>query len=225
MLIDIVLEGEHDGIYTAAEITREFQVPVIFLTAYSDAETINRARVCQPFGYIVKPFREEDLKSTIEIALFKHQQETVLRDRLSFSSYLLDSIEYPVVALDCNENIFFLNSKIQLLLDKKDTQIFGKGFEDVFKLFSENGSKMEIPFDRILVKGEAEEFNGISLKISAEKTLVVDIMVSPFKKMTSKIIDSVLIIGDVTAYSMTREEKDAVLGTLIKLMKESSEDN
>ena len=70
MLIDIVLEGEHDGIYTAAEITREFQVPVIFLTAYSDAETINRARVCQPFGYIVKPFREEDLKSTIEIALF-----------------------------------------------------------------------------------------------------------------------------------------------------------
>lgn len=225
MLIDIVLEGEHDGIYTAAEITREFQVPVIFLTAYSDAETINRARVCQPFGYIVKPFREEDLKSTIEIALFKHQQETVLRDRLSFSSYLLDSIEYPVVALDCNENIFFLNSKIQLLLDKKDTQIFGKGFEDVFKLFSENGSKMEIPFDRILVKGEAEEFNGISLKISAEKTLVVDIMVSPFKKMTSKIIDSVLIVGDVTAYSMTREEKDAVLGTLIKLMKESSEDN
>ena len=161
----------------------------------------------------------------MKLPFFKHQQETVLRDRLSFSSYLLDSIEYPVVALDCNENIFFLNSKIQLLLDKKDTQIFGKGFEDVFKLFSENGSKMEIPFDRILVKGEAEEFNGISLKISAEKTLVVDIMVSPFKKMTSKIIDSVLIIGDVTAYSMTREEKDAVLGTLIKLMKESSEDN
>jgi PAS domain S-box-containing protein len=223
VLMDIVLEGEYDGIHAAEEIAQEFKVPVIFLTAYSDEKTIKRARVCQPFGYIVKPFREEDLKSSIEIALFKHQQEKLLRDRLSFNSYLLDSIEYPVVALDCNENIIFINPKIQQLLGKKDDQVFGKGFEDVFKIFSENGDRMEIPFDRILVKGEAEEFNGISLKISKEKNLLVDIMVSPFKQTTNKTIGSVLTIRDVTAYSMSREEKEAVLETLIKLMEEPPE--
>ena len=168
VLMDIVLEGKHDGIDAADKIAREFKVPVIFLTAYSDKKTINRARACQPFGYIVKPFREEDLKSSIEIALFKHQQEKIIRERLSFNTSLLDSIEYPVVALDYDENIVFLNSKIPLLLERKEGQILGKEFKNVFKLFYESGSKMEIPFDRILVKGEAEEFTGIGLKESKQ---------------------------------------------------------
>jgi len=223
VLMDIVLEGKYDGIYTAEIIAREFKIPIIFLTAYSDKETINRARACQPFGYIVKPFREEDLKSSIEIALFKHQQEKVIKDRLNFSSSLIDSIEYPVVALDCDENIFFMNSKIPLLLEQKSDQILGKEFRNIFALFCENGSEAEIFFDRILVKGEAEEFTSISLKISNQKTRLVDIVVSPFKTTNRKIIGSVLIFRDVTAYSMSREEKEATLKNLTNLLRGPSE--
>ena len=66
-----------------------------------------------------------------------------------FLTALLDSIEYPVIAIGCDEKITFLNSKIPPLLGKRDAQIFGKEFGKMFKLFSENGSRIENPFDRI----------------------------------------------------------------------------
>lgn len=223
VLMDIVLEGELDGIHAAEKITRDLGVPVVFLTAYSDEKTLNRARVCQPFGYIVKPFREEDLKSAIEIALFKFQQEKVLREHLSFNSSLLNSIEYPVMALNCDENIIFLSPKIQELLGKKEAQILGKGFGKVVKLFSENGERLDIPFDRILVTGEAEEFNGILIQVSKEIKRWVDITVSPFKKQSNIIIGSVLIFKDVTELSMTRQEKEKTLKFLAELVERKSE--
>ena len=139
-----------------------------------------------------------------------------------FLKALLDSMDYPVIAICCDEKITFLNSKIPSLLEKRDDQIFGKEFGKVFTLFSENGSRIEIPFDRILVKGEAEEFNGINLKISKEKTRVVDIVISPFKILTNKVIGSVLIIRDVSEFSMSREEKGATLEVLIDLIQAQS---
>lgn len=223
VLMDIVLEGKLDGIHAAEKITRDSGVPIVFLTAHSDGKTLSRARLCQPHGYIVKPFKEEDLKSTIEIVLFKYQQEKVLKEHLSFNSSLLDSIEYPIMAVDCEENIIFLNSKVPSLLDKKEIHIFGKEFCKTVKLFCENGDRMEIPFDRILVKGEAEEFNDVVLKISKEQTRLVDIVASPFRKMPTKTIGSVLIFKDVTEKSMSREEKEKLLKNLIKFIEGKSE--
>ena len=225
VLMDIFIEGELDGVDAAKQIHQRFGVPVVFLTAHTDEETLNRARLCQPHGYIVKPFREEDLKSTIEIVLFNYQQEKILKEHLNFSSSLLDSIEYPVMAVDCSENIIFLNSKILSLLDKEEFQIFGKEFSKTVPLFSENGDKVDVPFDRILVKGEAEELNDIVLKVSNEKTRLVDIVISPFKKLPSKTIGSVLIFKDVTDKSMSREEKEKFLEHLINILEDPAKND
>jgi PAS domain S-box-containing protein len=75
VLMDIHLAGMLDGTEAATMIRQRYHVPVIFLTAYSDAETLLRARQAEPFGYIVKPFREQDLHSAITIALAKHAAE------------------------------------------------------------------------------------------------------------------------------------------------------
>ena len=71
ILMDIVLKGEIDGIETARQIRECFDIPIIYLTAHSDEKTLKRAKITEPFGYIIKPFVDEDLKSAIEIAIHK----------------------------------------------------------------------------------------------------------------------------------------------------------
>lgn len=78
VLMDIMLEGDIDGITTANNIRQQFNIPVIFLTAYSNEKTIERAKIAKPYGYILKPFRETDLYTSIEIAFYKHRIERKL---------------------------------------------------------------------------------------------------------------------------------------------------
>ncbi len=79
VLMDIKLKGLVDGISTAEQIREQFFIPVIYLTAFADDEMLDRARVTEPFGYIVKPFDARDLNVTIEMALYKHQMQEKLR--------------------------------------------------------------------------------------------------------------------------------------------------
>src|SRR5688572_9412146 len=75
VLMDIMLAGESDGIETAKMIRERFNIPVIYLTAYADDSTLDRAKISEPFGYILKPFEERELYTTIEMALYKHKME------------------------------------------------------------------------------------------------------------------------------------------------------
>jgi diguanylate cyclase len=75
VLMDVVIKGEIDGIETASQIHKKYDIPIIYLTAYADGETLNRAKATNPLGYIVKPFKEKELQVTIEIALQKHQDD------------------------------------------------------------------------------------------------------------------------------------------------------
>lgn len=82
VLIDVMLKGNMSGIEAAAEISSRFNIPIVYLTAYSDAANLQKLRMTQPFGYIVKPFVEPQLITTIEIALNRHQAELVIRKAL-----------------------------------------------------------------------------------------------------------------------------------------------
>ena len=73
VLMDIQLEGEMDGVEAADQIRSRFDIPVVYLTAFSDDSTLQRAKVSEPFGYLLKPFEERKMHTTIEIALYKHQ--------------------------------------------------------------------------------------------------------------------------------------------------------
>lgn len=82
ILMDIMLKGEMNGIEAATRIRSEANIPVIFLTAYADESTLGKAKVTQPYGYIIKPFKEIDIHTTIEMALYKHKKEAeVLKER------------------------------------------------------------------------------------------------------------------------------------------------
>ncbi|MBE0517382.1 MAG: response regulator [Methanophagales archaeon] len=75
VLMDIVLEGDMDGIEAAEQIRARFDIPVIYLTAYADETTVQRAKMTTPYGYLLKPFNERELHAAIEMALYKHMME------------------------------------------------------------------------------------------------------------------------------------------------------
>ncbi len=93
VLMDIRLKGKMDGVETAAEIRARFAIPVIYVTAYADDATLQRAKVTEPFGYILKPFEERTLHSTLEMALYRHKLE---HQRTEFLALLSHDIRSPL---------------------------------------------------------------------------------------------------------------------------------
>lgn len=75
ILMDIMLFGAMTGIEVSAEIKKNYDIPVVFLTAYADEKTISKAKVTEPYGYVIKPFKEIDLRTSIEMALYKFKKE------------------------------------------------------------------------------------------------------------------------------------------------------
>ena len=82
ILMDIVLKGKMNGIEAADRIASQFNIPVIYLTAYTDQEYIERAKQTNPFGYLVKPYNQKELHTTIEMALHKHRVDREIKDYL-----------------------------------------------------------------------------------------------------------------------------------------------
>ena len=91
VLMDIVLEGKMDGVESASIIRYRFDIPVVYLTAYSDKKTLERAKVTEPFGYILKPFKDRDLYTTIEMALYTHKMGNMLKESEERFQNLIDN--------------------------------------------------------------------------------------------------------------------------------------
>jgi PAS domain S-box-containing protein len=104
ILMDIRLKGDIDGITAAEEIRRRFHIPVIFLTAYSEDATLDRAKLTEPYGYILKPFDDRELKSAIEIALYKHHAEEEIR-RVNRFYDVLSQVNQAVVRARSREEL------------------------------------------------------------------------------------------------------------------------
>ncbi|MFP4431859.1 MAG: response regulator [Spirochaetaceae bacterium] len=109
VLMDIKLQGELDGLQTAEVIRSRYHTPVILLTAYADEDTIQRAKITQPFAYIIKPFEERELRTAIVIALYRHEMEQKVSEREKLFSTTLNSIADGVVVTDSDSVINFAN--------------------------------------------------------------------------------------------------------------------
>ena len=100
VLMDIRLEGKMDGVVAAKEIRQRFHIPSVFLSAYSEEATIQRAKLAEPFGYLLKPFEGRELRATIEMALYKHRSEEALRKSEAHLKFALETTETGAWELD-----------------------------------------------------------------------------------------------------------------------------
>lgn len=102
VLMDIVLLGELDGIDAAGQIRALYGMPVVYLTAYADERTLERAKLTEPFGYVLKPFDDRELRSIIEMALYKHNIERQLRQSNEFLMTVIESMSHPFYVIDAD---------------------------------------------------------------------------------------------------------------------------
>ena len=106
VLMDIMLKGELSGIEAADQIRQRFNIPVIYLTAYADESTLAKAKITEPYGYIIKPFKEIDLHTTIEMALYKHGKEAQIRkERDLYSSIVRDTNSNDSIFVKSNSRL------------------------------------------------------------------------------------------------------------------------
>jgi DNA-binding LytR/AlgR family response regulator len=113
ILMDIMLKGDINGIEASTRIKETYNIPVIFLTAYADENTLSKAKVTEPYAYIIKPFKEIDLHTSIEMAFYKHSKELeILKER---------DMLYNIVENKESREFIFVKSKSRLIkLNTKD---------------------------------------------------------------------------------------------------------
>ena len=116
VLMDIMLDGEMDGIEAAQTIRSLYQTPVIFVTAHADKAVVERAKKSQPSGYVLKPFNCEILASNIELALYRHVLDQRLRDNQAFLQVVTSVLAEGLLVLDPKNRPLFMNPEAEQLL-------------------------------------------------------------------------------------------------------------
>jgi PAS domain S-box-containing protein len=127
VLMDIKLKGVVDGLDAAEEIRHRFDIPVVYLTAYTDEETLQRAKITRPFGYIIKPFDERTLHSTVEMALHSHRIERKLREsEARYRAVVEDQTEF-ICRFQPHGTLTFVNQAYCRYFQKEAGELIGHG--------------------------------------------------------------------------------------------------
>jgi PAS domain S-box-containing protein/putative nucleotidyltransferase with HDIG domain len=189
VLMDIVLKGEIDGIQAAERIWEECGVPIIYLTAYADEATLARAKMTEPFGYILKPFDERELQTAIEMAFYKARIYSRLREREDWLSTILRSIGDGVIATDLAGRIEFLNPPAERLTGWTQEEALHRPAGEVLSLIEdpEAGSV-----------GRPGPVRESVLRTKTGKTMPVETTASPLRPGKRDGMGSVFVFRDIS---------------------------
>jgi PAS domain S-box-containing protein len=218
VLMDICIHGQPDGIATAGLLRDRFRVPVIFLTAYADEQTVARAALSEPYGYLVKPFTSREVRSAIEIARHKHAMDLRMAERERWFSTILRSIGEGVVACDAERRVRFMNPVAEQLTGWTEQEAVGRAIEEVVTFAGNDAASL---LDRALSERSAQSSPADRLRLvgrGGAEPRAIDELAAPIVE-DGALLGGVLVLRDVSERQrMQRQvglgERLASLGTL-----------
>jgi PAS domain S-box-containing protein len=201
VLMDIMLTGRLDGIETARTIKSKYNLPVIYITALTDKETVQRAKITEPYGYLTKPFEDREVFTVIEMALYKHDTELKLRQSEEKYFATVKSISDAVIVIDEQYRIIYMNPSAESTTGWRMTDAQGKSLMNVFQL--QNAATGEFPVNPlqcVLNQGKINSLApGLTLlsRNGGEKPIGEGSM-SPVINERGKVIGLVIIFKDIS---------------------------
>ena len=199
VLMDIKLAGAMDGVTAAELIRQQCDLPVIYLTAHSDRATLQRAKLTEPFGYILKPFEERELETHIEMALYKHQADRKLREQREWLRITLTSIGDAVIATDTTGRITFLNPVAESLTGWKEADAIGQSIASVFRIINEETREpAEDVVERVLREGHVVGLGNHTALITRDgREIPIEDSAAPIRDAAGKVSGVVLVFHDI----------------------------
>ncbi len=200
VLMDINLKGDIDGIETAKNIKNRFDVLIIYLTAYADDHTLERAQATEPTGYILKPFKIRELHATIQMAIVKHRLEIRLKKQEQWFATVLKSIGDAVIATDVEGLVTYMNPVAEKLTGWQQQQAIGRSLIEVAPIInSETKIKIQNYLNKVLQEGAASCLTEqILLVPKGGKEIAVAECTAPILDDTGKVTGLVIDFRDIT---------------------------
>lgn len=192
VLMDIVLDGEMNGIETAQKIRRRWNLPIIYITAYSDARTVEAAKVTEPYGYILKPIDEKELHITVELSLYKHASQRKLKERQERLSHFIDPATDTFCLLDSNFHVIEMNETGLTNWGIKKSDLRRKSlFELILKVPDQEKEDWQRKLSETIASGMSFSKNAVKVSAKGEERIL--------NVKASKAADGIgLIITDVS---------------------------
>jgi diguanylate cyclase (GGDEF)-like protein/PAS domain S-box-containing protein len=200
VVMDIILDGDMDGIEAAERILNRFNIPVIFLTANSEDNTLQRAKLTGPFGYALKPFEEKELHTTIEVALYKHKLENKLKESEQWLATTLQSIGDGVIATDAEGRIKLMNTAAEKLTGWSSQQALDKSLDEIFTIVDkQTHAPKENPATQALHNGSVVDLNDRTVLVSKDGTeKAIHDTAAPIKDEKGNTSGVVMVFSDVS---------------------------
>jgi len=207
VLMDIRIRGDLDGIQTAEKVRQEFDVPVVYLTAYEDAVTLQRASQTQAFGYIKKPIAAASLKGSIEMAIAKHRQERYLREQKEWFSASFAAVPHGVMVTDGVGRICYLNPAGLELTGWEIDNALGQPYGKVLRFFyKSSGLRVEDLVPAAILQAQAMALpQDLVLRDRDNRSYAVEGSIAP-RWRDGRIDGTVLIFKDVSCLRFEEEQ-------------------
>jgi PAS domain S-box-containing protein len=193
-LMDVRIVGSMDGIQTARLLRTAYQVPVIFLTSYSDESTIGRAEKEMPYGYLTKPFKSRELKATLRVALHKAQADAADRADHEELAATVGGVAAGLITVSPEGAVKFMNRAAEKLIGRSLEEVKGKHFNEAVTL---NDGLARLVTNLVPLKSETtvEEFGWILVRPDGETTLV-DVSAAPLTDSAGQPAGCVVTLRD-----------------------------
>ena len=199
-LMDIMLHGQPEGISAAEHLRSKLDIPVIYVTAHSDSATLQKAKVTDPAGYIVKPFEDAQLRVAIEIAPLRHEMEHKARRVANWMTATLTSIGDAVIATNIHAQILLLNPAAEALTGWSQEEATGKPSSEVLRLFNRKTQQpLHDPAARALRDGIVVHLEPDTILLTREGDMrLVDDSAAPIVDEAGRVMGAVVVLVDAT---------------------------